>query len=482
MEDWLKIITPVLLFLLHTVIIVCTSAHIILTKRDVRSAIGWVGIVWLTPFIGATLYLVFGVNRLERKARQLRRRKKKRAKGSAGEPCSAADVDQIVGPVPGLVPLVDFVQKVTNQPLLAGNSVVPFFDGDTTYDSMLAAIDSAKHSVALETYIFDNDSLGLRFVEALERAHERGVEVRVLIDDVGTRYTWPTIKSVLRRHHFRWATFLPSMLPWKLQYTNLRNHRKIVVVDGRIGFTGGMNIRVGHLHSNPGKYPVGDLHFRLEGPVVSHLQDAFASDWHFTTSENLEGEKWFPEPTSVGPSLCRGIADGPELEFDKIQLTLQGAIDCAQKSMTIVTPYFLPEQALITALNVAAIRGVEVRIVIPEKNNLRLVQYACTAQLWQMLQRGCRVFLTPPPFDHTKLVIVDDLWTFFGSANWDPRSLRLNFEFNVECYDAGLARHLKCVIDEKIARSHETTLGEVDARPLWKRLRDGVCRLALPYL
>ncbi len=482
MQDWFTILWPLLLFCIHTIIILVTSSHIILAKRDVRSAIGWVGIVSLTPFLGATLYFLFGVNRLARKARQLRGTGEKPSAAPQSAHCPQAEIQRIVGKVPSLLPLVNFVQRVTNEPLLTGNLVEPFFDGDSAYASMLAAIDAAQHSVALQTYIFDNDPLGMRFVEALQRAQDRGVEVRLLIDDVGTRYTWPTIKSVLRRHKFPWATFLPTLIPWKFQYSNMRNHRKLLVVDGRIGFTGGMNIRVGHLSSSPGKYPVGDSHFRLEGPVVAQLMDAVATDWQFSACERLDGDLWFPELKEVGPSLCRGIPDGPEIEFDKIQLTLQGAIDCAQHSLTIVTPYFLPEQALITALNVAAIRGVEVRIVIPEVNNLRLVQYACTAQLWQMLQRGCRVFLTPPPFDHTKLVIVDGLWSFFGSANWDPRSLRLNFEFNVECYDSLLAGRLLALVDEKISRSHETTLAEVDARPLWMKLRDGVCRLAQPYL
>jgi cardiolipin synthase len=308
------------------------------------------------------------------------------------------------------------------------------------------------------------------------------VEVRLLIDDVGTRYSWPSVKRQLRRAGVRFDTFLPTLIPWQLQYTNMRNHRKIMVVDGKVGFTGGMNIRQGHSKSNAGKHPVSDLHFQLEGPIVSHLQETFAFDWEFCTDERLAGADWFPPLEECGPSLARGIADGPDLDCDKIQLALQGAIDCAQRSLTIVTPYFLPEQALVTALNVAAMRDVEVNIVLPMQGNLRLVQWAATAQYWQFLQRGCRIFLTPPPFDHSKLVLVDDLWVMFGSANWDPRSLRLNFEFNVECYDRELAAQLGAMVRERIARSHETTLAEVDGRPLWRKLRDGVARLAQPYL
>jgi cardiolipin synthase len=147
-----------------------------------------------------------------------------------------------------------------------------------------------------------------------------------------------------------------------------------------------------------------------------------------------------------------------------------------------VTPYFLPEQPMISALNVAAMRGVAVHILLPEKNNLTLVQWASTAQLWQMLQRGCRIWLTPPPFDHSKIMVVDGVWSLVGSSNWDARSLRLNFEFNVECYDRDLAAELSGLVQSKRSKARETSLAQVDARPLWMRLRDGVCRLALPYL
>jgi cardiolipin synthase len=180
--------------------------------------------------------------------------------------------------------------------------------------------------------------------------------------------------------------------------------------------------------------------------------------------------------------LARGIADGPDLDFDKIRLTMHCAIDCAQRSIHIVTPYFLPDQTLILALNVAAMRGVDVNILIPEKNNLLLVQWASMAQLWQVLQRGCKVWLTPPPFDHSKIMLVDDVWSFVGSANWDPRSLRLNFEFNLECYGRELAAQLREQVELKRQSARQITLADVDGRGLLVRLRDGVARLATPYL
>jgi len=483
LEWFLSTIWPWVIAAIHGIVVIAASGHVVLTKRDSRAALGWVGIIWLAPVIGSLLYFMFGVNRIQRKGRLIHR--------IAGQSQSSAGLrsvsDDVLLRVLGdeathLAPLAPYVARLTRLPLLDGNRLTPLTTGTQAYDEMLAAIDAAQQSIAFEVYIFDNDSCGRRFVTALARAHERGVAVRVLIDDVGARYTWPSIKRSLRQANVPFATFLPTLIPGKLHYTNLRSHRKIIVVDGALGFTGGMNIRAGHLCDADCQHPVNDLHFRVEGPVVAQLRETFASDWEFATGERLEGPTWFTPLKPAGSSLCRGIADGPDLDSDKLRLTILGAIGCAQDSLEIVTPYFLPEQPLITALNVAAMRGVDVNILLPEKNNLKLVQWASTAQLWQVLQRGCRVWLTPPPFDHTKLMIVDGAWSLVGSANWDARSLRLNFEFNVECYDRELAAELSALIHEKRRAAREITLADVDSRPLWRRLRDGVCRLALPYL
>ena len=187
-------------------------------------------------------------------------------------------------------------------------------------------------------------------------------------------------------------------------------------------------------------------------------------------------------PAPVGETVARGINDGPDEDFEKARFVFLGALACARSSVRIMTPYFLPDAGLISALDVTALRGVRVEILLPEKNNLALVQWASTAQLWQVLHRGCRVYYSPPPFDHSKLMIVDGGWALFGSTNWDPRSLRLNFEFGVECYDTALVSELDALFAAKLAKSREVTAAEVNGRPLHIKLRDGVARLAAPYL
>jgi cardiolipin synthase len=453
------------------------SGHVVLNKRDVRAALGWVALVWLAPVLGAVAYFVLGVNRIRRRAEALRL------------PDFRAKVPETLRPPPPalpagaehLGPLVALADGVVRRPLVAGNALALLRSGPEAYPAMLAAIDGAERTVTFSTFIFDPGSAADDFVAALARAHERGVKVRVLIDAVGVRYGWPPIHRRLRRAGVSAELFLPRLTPGWLPFVNLRNHRKVLVVDGRVGFTGGMNVRDDFLPPPRGR-GFGDLHARVEGPVVGHLQAAFAEDWLFTTGEPLEGEAFFPPQKAAGPVLARGITDGPDEDFETVRWILLGALATARQRIRIVTPYFVPDAGLVSAIDVAVMRGIEVDVVLPERGNLRFVQWAQTAQLWQVLERGCRVWLSPPPFDHTKLVVVDGVWSLLGSANWDPRSLRLNFELQVECYDPELATRVEALALERIARARRVTLADVDARPLPVKLRDGVARLFSPYL
>jgi cardiolipin synthase len=209
--------------------------------------------------------------------------------------------------------------------------------------------------------------------------------------------------------------------------------------------------------------------------------ESFALDWAFTTREVL-GPEWFPEMEEAGSVAARGIMDGPDADFEKLRRTILGAIGSARESIRILTPYFLPDSGIITALTVAAMRGMTVEIVLPGTNNLPFVHWAMMATLWQVVKNDCRVYLQPPPFDHSKLMIVDGVWVRFGSSNWDARSLRLNFEFDVECYDAALGAELEALFERKRAAATLVTAEQLDRRPLMLRLRDGVARLASPYL
>lgn len=459
------------------------SCHAILWRRDPRAAMWWTAMAWLFPFPGAILYYLFGINRIERKAARLRRRHKKPI--SKPEDMGESLETYLPPSLDHLGAVARLVGKVVKKPLTGGNRVTPLENGEQAYPAMLEAIRKAEHTVGLATYIFNDDRAGNMFIGALAEAAGRGVQIRVLIDDVGSgsAFTWRRVFQKLTDSGIPVAYFLPALVPWRIAYMNLRNHRKILTVDGRIGFTGAMNIHEGHLiESHPKKNLTQDIHFQLEGPVVAQMQEAFCVDWHFTTGEWLKGEGWFPRLYEVGLVHARGISDGPDEEFGYCRLTILSALARAKKSVRVVTPYLILDSTLVSALNVAALSGVQVDIVLPSDNDLALVSWATQGTVWQILERGCRVWLTPRPFDHAKVMVVDGGWTLFGSSNWDPRSLRLNFEFNVECYDDSLARRLENWVDRKIHSARRLTLKEIDARPLPIKLRDGVARLFSPML
>lgn len=484
MSDFFEHFWPHIIGLLTTLVALLASANAVLYKRDTRAAISWVGLIWLAPIIGAVLYMLLGINRIQRKASELRQQRPMLHAHQTAIRCDRTTLFTALPPDNRhFTALVELVDKATASPLTACNHLQPLVNGDAAYPAMLAAIGEAQVSVALSTYIFDNDTAGRQFTEALGAAVRRGVQVRVLIDGVGARYSLPTIRKPLQQRGITTAYFLSSLRPWRMSYLNLRSHRKLLIIDGKTGFTGGMNIRSGHWLAQQPAHPVQDLHFRLQGPVVAQMMMTFAEDWGFTTGETLTGPAWFPPPAAHGTVLARGIAAGPDEDMGKLRWTLLGAINQARHSIRVVTPYFLPDHVLINAFVLAALRGVKVDIVLPATNNLPYIHWAATAQFWQFLKYdGCRILLTPPPFDHTKLMLVDGIWALMGSANWDQRSLRLNFEFNVECYDSELVVGLNRLVDSKVSQARALTLADVDGRALPVRLRDSVARLFAPFL
>lgn len=459
------------------------SAHAILHKRDSRAAVGWVGLIWLVPVVGGILYVLFGVNRIRRAATALRTQATPRLSGGFAELAVAETVlDVLPERDAHLVSLGRLVDRVTRRPLTSGNAVTPLENGETAFPAMLEAIANARQSVALSTYIFDDDPVGREFVAALAAARKRGVDVRVLVDAAGIRYSFPPIDRALRRAGVRAARFMRTAWPWQVPFLNLRNHRKLLVVDGAVGFTGGMNLRVGHALARQPRNPVRDIHFRVQGPVVRHMAEVFAEDWAFTTRELLAGQAWFPELAPAGDVVARGISDGPDEDFEQLYWTVDGAISSAARRIRIATPYFLPDQSLIRSLIVTAMRGVDIQVLLPARNNLPFVAWAAQAQLWQLVKRGIAVRQSPGVFDHSKLLLVDDVWTLFGSANLDPRSLRLNFEFNIETYSQAFAGSMAAWYAQRWENATPVTAEWLDGRPLWMQLRDGVSRLAAPFL
>jgi cardiolipin synthase len=370
-------------------------------------------------------------------------------------------------------------RRVTGRRLTAGNAVMPLATGDQAAHAMLEAIGEARRTIALASYIFQDDRTGQAFANALAAAQDRGVMVRVLIDGVGGGYlSYPMVKR-LRRMGVPVASFLHFWLPWRMSFLNLRNHKKLLVVDGQRAFTGGMNISDDTMGEPP---QIRDTHVTLDGPAVRHLMESFADDWSFTTGEILGDAGWWPDVAPVGGVSARGVTSGPDEDMGSLETLLGTALVEARRRIRIVTPYFLPDRHLQMALSVAALRQVEVEIVIPARTNKRLVDWAVRANLGMLAGATYVVYLAPEPFDHSKLMTVDGAFCLIGSSNWDVRSHRLNFELDLETYDAHLTEQVDRLIDDKIAVARRLDMRELDDRPKWQQLRDAGARLFLPYL
>ncbi len=447
----------------------------LLTKRDIGSAVGWAGLAWVSPYFGGALYFVFGINRVRRRARKLR--------GPADD-ANEQEAEAAARPDDHLSPLEVAARTITRRPALAGNHIAMFIDGDEAYPAMLAAIAAAKTSVALSTYIMRDDEAGGRFIDALSAARQRGVAVRVLLDGIGSGYFRCPAAARLAALHVPVRRFLHSPLPWRMPFLNLRTHKKVLVIDGAIGFTGGMNIAYQNMVARRPPRPVRDTHFRVAGPVVGQLMEAFAEDWAFASNEALEGQAWFPDigeaDTDDPTGTARIVTSGPDADLEKIEMIVLAALACARHSVLLMTPYFLPEERLITSLALVAMRGVAVDIVIPERSDHRMVDWATRANVGPLLDQGCRLWRNGPTFDHSKLLVLDGEWCLLGSQNWDMRSFRLNFELNMEVYHSDLARRLEAHI--KSRRMAPITRAEIEDRSLPLRVRDAATRLLLPYL
>ena len=469
-------------WILITFLTLVAAGHALLYKRDPRAAWGWIAVCLMFPLVGPILYFLFGINRVRTRAKQLDRQSPFRIDldDSGPEELIASPGLSLLLPQE-VADIARISTALTRWPLVGGNAIEMLHSGEEAYPRMLEEIEAAQHSILLTTYIFETNHTGRSFIQALAGAANRGVDVKVMIDGVGEWYSFPRAGTLLKKQGVRVARFLPPTLFPPTVHVNLRNHRKILIVDGRTAFVGGMNIGDRHLAGkleNPSR--VVDAHFRLAGPVVSQIEHTFFEDWNFVTGDQALVSP--SPPVGCGTAFCRTIVDGPNEELDKLTTILAGAISSARRRVLIMTPYFLPPRALVIAMQTAALRGVAVTVILPAKNNLPYVHWAARKMLWELVERGVEVLYQPPPFVHTKIFLVDDHYAQIGSANLDPRSLRLNFELAVEIYDKPVTQALALHMERSLEGARRVSLKELDGRPLPVRTRDAVAWLFSPYL
>ncbi len=456
-------------FSIYLVVAVVAAIHALLYVRDSRAAFGWLGLIIVFPVAGALLYALFGINRVRRKAQRISQEIE--AEPHA-DPAAREAGDGVLRNRPGF--------NITGQRVVPGNRVVTLYNGEQAFPDMLAAIDAAQKEVLLSSYIFDNDDTGRLFVEKLVTARDRGCAVYVLVDDVGRRYSFPTIIRELKHRDIPHRRFMPlKILPPSFS-VNLRTHRKVLVTDRRLAFAGGMNIGDRQLVNGNSPHRASDLHFRFDGPVVREFVNVFADDWKF--SKGKPQENWEAAFDGDGEAGCRLVKDGPDETLDSMMLVIMGAIASARNRVWIMTPYFLPERQMLGCLQAAALSGVDVKVMIPEKNNWPLVQWALQHNMTELLDAGVEILRRPPPFAHSKSIVIDDDYSLVGSSNLDPRSLRLNFELGVEVFEPGLNAELAAHFQDNLPGCRPFTSKELRERTAFARLRDSASALFTPYL
>ncbi len=464
------------LFIFGVFIIGITAAcHAVIYKREPRAALGWFAFIVAAPIIGTLFYILFGLNRIQRKGLRF----------DALYPKKSLNIKQL--PVRNdrkleYKNILTVGENLAYSPICSIDQISPLNTGDQAYPAMIKSINQASKSIYLYSYIFEVDGATDEVISSLIKAKERGVLVRVLVDGVGSKATLNRLQEKLERAQISFAIFLPVI--WNLHFANLRNHRKILIIDNEVAFTGGLNIAQAYWPEKAGDDHVLDFHFMLKGEISAYIQAVFVDDWLFATGENLDNEigSTIVQSNATPQAFGRVVIGGPGENTEKIQWHFISAVNSAKKTIRIVTPYFLPSKEVLSALIYSSLRGVKVDIIIPESTDSRLTTWAQMASLFDLLVRGCNIYLSPAPFDHSKFLIIDEEYVSLGSANWDVRSFRLNFEMNVEVSSDQLAGSLIEAFESKKRQSDLYSLEDHDERSIFVKLRGGFARMLTPYL
>ncbi len=471
--------------LLNLVITGGTLLWVMHIKREPMSAIAWSLTVLLLPLLGPFLFFLFGYQTIHRPiVRRQRRRRRYRELADDAPPAGQPGAP----PPPVEVPprwrvLARLAHHSDGFPVTGGNRVTLYHAGEPAYAAMLEAIAAAKHHVHMQFFIVRPDDSGRRFLDALSAAARRGVEVRFLYDSVGSYSLSSRMLNDLRAAGGKAAAFLPLLNPFYRLRVNLRNHRKIVVVDGRVGFSGGLNIGDEYLGLNPKFGPWRDTHFRIEGPAVDSLQRVFLEDWHFATEEAVRGGAYYPDfPEPPGTSLVQAVHSGPDMEYKAVRETYFAGILRARKRLWIASPYFVPDPGLRDALTLAGRAGVDVRFLGLFRPDKWLPYLAGRFYWTEVLGAGVKVYQYTRGMMHSKYVLVDGEWASVGTANTDNRSLLLNFEVNCLLYDPQAVAEL----EEQFLKDLEVSV-RIDPlvfanRPFTSRLAENAARLFSPVL
>lgn len=465
-----------ILQVLYAITIVGVVLVVISENRDPVKTVSWVLILVFLPVIGLVWYLIFGqdITKEQVISKRMYSKLKKRPLDEVGA------LEEVVYP-DEYANLIALLKNLDSTPLLGGNDVKIFTTGKEKFNNLLADIEQAQKHIHICYYIFTDDKIGHRIKDALIKKALQGVEVRIIYDSFGSRKTKNAFFEEMRKAGIEAEPFLKLAMKALTSRINYRNHRKIVVIDGQIGYVGGMNIADRYVE-NLSWGVWRDTHARIEGKGVQGLQSIFLIDWYFVSQTLITSRKYFPELPLFGDVCMQTINSGPLREQREIVHAILQAIYDAKKSIFIQTPYFIPPPQMVDALYAAAIRGVDVRIMLSARSDVPLAQAASKSFVKEMLNSGVKIYFYQKGFLHSKLMVFDDCLTLIGSVNFDARSFEHNFEVQSFIYDDKVAAQAKEIFVEDQRCSKQVFYKEWIKRPIMKRFVESLVRLFAPLL
>jgi cardiolipin synthase len=458
---------------------VIMAVVIVLQRRSAAATVAWLLVLAFLPVLGLIVYRLIGPLRLER--RRVRRRVTRKVVEEAIGTMAEIESES---PMRHREQLARIAIAAGEAPPLRADAVDLYCDGDATYRAITAAIAAARHHVHVEYYIWENDRIGRRLRDQLVERARAGVAVRVIVDGTGASGVRGNFFRTLTAAGGEVAWFNPlSLLRLRRRRPDFRTHRKIVVCDGAVGFTGGMNVADAHSGELTGERAWRDTHVRIVGSAVRVLQRVFAEDWAYATDRTLPtGDDYYPPPSTCGDEVVQIVASGPDLDTFAVHKTFFAAINQAVERVWLTTPYFVPDEPILTALVSAAMRGVDVRVLVPAKGDSRLVDLAARSYFPDLLAAGARIYEYGPCFIHAKTFVVDDDIAIVGTANLDNRSFRLDFEVIAVLYGAAMNAALDAAFLRDLERCTEVSADRFDKQPFFTRLGQAGARLLSPLL
>lgn len=472
------------ILLVNSILAAWAVISVLRAPREPRAMLAWILALLLLPVVGLLFFVLIGEPRLSRTRRRRRRRRRQLArtlslKREAVHAAHAARIPERLEP--GVSRLIHLATRVGMYHPTHGNGVTLFHEAERTFAALVEAIRGARHHIHMQYYIWNPDDTGRMMAELLMERSREGVQCRLLLDFLGCWSLTRRMVRDLRRAGVDVAFFMP-VLPWRNPMrVNFRNHRKNVVIDGSIGFTGSQNIGDEYSGRRTRHGPWRDTHLRVLGPAVHDLQEVFVEDWNYATDEDLLADEYFPAIAPVDEQVVQVIPSGPDGHAHVMHQILFAAISAAERSVSVITPYFVPDAAMLLAFQSAAYRGVRVQIIIPSKNDQPITLWVARGYYRELIDAGVEIYEYDFAMLHSKVVVVDEAWALVGSANMDERSFRLSFELTTLLYDTRLAKELYADFSNLRSRGR-LIKGDGHTWSFGESLKIGLARLASPLL